>query len=158
MNKTELLQAVLNRQLSWIGAADTRIGLILPVATVMLSVLAALSPDACDWTKLSAIPSAISAILLCSSIVFVAIGSFPRTSGPKGSVIYFGGIASRDSKQYLETINSLSEETLLEDLTNQCHRNAQIAEHKFSWVKKGMIALFLSVVPWVLSVYFLYSN
>jgi len=158
MNKTELLQETLTRQLNWIAAADSRIGLILPLSTVMLSVLAALSPDADSWTIFPAITSAIAAILLFSSIICAAIGSFPRTSGPKGSVVYFGGIVTRDTKQYSAAINDLSEEELQEDLANQCHRNAQIAEHKFSWVKKGMIALFISIIPWVLSVYSLYAN
>ncbi|CAA6677071.1 MULTISPECIES: Pycsar system effector family protein [unclassified Lentimonas] len=158
MNKTELLQEILNRQLNWIAAADSRIGLILPLSTVMLSVLAALSPDADSWTMLSAITSAISAILLFASIICAAIGSFPRTSGPKGSVVYFGGIVTRDNKEYSQAINDLSDEALQEDLANQCHRNAQIAGHKFSWVKRGMIALFASIIPWVFSVYSLYAN
>lgn len=157
MNKTELLKEILNRQLNWIAAADSRISLILPLSTVMLSVLAALSPDASSWSIFPAIVSAISAILLFGSIICAAIGSFPRTSGPKGSVVYFGGIVSRDNKQYLEAINDLSDEALCADLANQCHRNAQIAEHKFSWVKKGMIALFAAIIPWVLSVYSLYA-
>lgn len=157
MTKIELLKEILVRQLNWIAAADSRIGLILPLSTVMLSVLAALLPDASSWSIFPAIVSTVSAILLFGSIICAAIGSFPRTSGPMGSVLYYGGIVTRDNKQYLEAINDLSDEALLTDLANQCHRNAQIAEHKFSWVKKGMIALFASIIPWVLSVYSLYA-
>lgn len=158
MNKPELLKEILNRQLDWIAGADSRLGLILPLSTVMLSVLAALSPDASSWSIFPAIVSAVSAILLFGAIICAAIASFPRTTGPKGSVVYFGGIVTRDNKQYLEAINDLSDEALCADLVNQCHRNAQIAEHKFSWVKRGMVALFAAITPWVLSVYSLYAH
>ncbi len=79
------------------------------------------------------------------------------TSGPKGSLIYFGGISSQNSEQYEQAVMGLSRADYIKDLVKQCHRNAQIAEQKFTWIQRALACLFLSSVPWVLSVYLLYS-
>ncbi len=152
-----VLEKELSRLLAWIQAAETRIGLVLPLSTAMLGVLAVLAPTFSKWTIFPAIMSAFSVLLLVLSVAFSALASFPRTSGPKGSLIYFGGIASMELEQYQEVSKKLDLDEYIDDLIKQCHRNAQIAERKYGWIRRALGCLFISAVPWALSVYLLYS-
>lgn len=152
-----VLEQTLDRLLCWIAAADSRFSTILAIDTAMLGALAALSPAPVEWTVRAAISASLAAILLASSLLFLALSSYPRTSGPRGSMVYFGGIASLEVDQYLRLVREVIPEKYVEDLAAQCHRNAEIAEKKFKWVKRAMGALLLGLVPWAAAIYCLYG-
>lgn len=157
MDKSKFLEDSLTRQLYWIQAADSRAGLILSLSTAMLGVLAMLAPESGCWTVWLAILVFLAALLLLASLVFCAIGSFPRTNGPKGSLIYFGGIEKLNVAMYTKKLGEYDEHRYLDDLISQCHINAQVANIKFSWVKRALACLFIGALPWVLSIYYLYK-
>ncbi len=158
MERTQFLEVNLSRQLEWIRAADTRIALVLPLATTMLGVLAILSPKPTAWPFLAAIASSFAAFFLVMSLTFSAFAAFPRTKGPKGSLIYFDGIISRDVGQYANDVSEIDEATYFQDLASQVHVNAQIAGRKFFWVTRSMACLFISALPWLIGVYELYRG
>ncbi len=114
--------------------------------------------SAASWTIASALCASFAAVLGVASVIFLSFASFPRTEGPKGSLIYFGGIAQRAADQFRQTMLDLTTEAYLEDLAAQCHRNAEIATRKFAWVQRAMICLYLSVVPWALALWLLYNT
>jgi hypothetical protein len=157
VDKIDYFEKNLARQLAWIQAADTRLSLVLPLSTAMLGTLAVLAPAADNWPIGAAIFASFAVILLSLSIVFCACAAFPRTHGPKGSMIFFGGIAQREAEQYQHAAKSLSDEDYVDNLARQCRANAQIAAAKYTWVKRGLASLFLATLPWALSVYFLYA-
>lgn len=157
MDKIDYLEKELSRLLGWIQAADTRITLVLPLTTAMLGVLAVLAPKIGNWTIVSALATFFSAFFLVLSIICLAFASFPRTNGPKGSMIFFSGINSQDINQFKESVSALNENYYIADLVNQCHINAKIAGVKFTWVKRSLINLFVSSLPWFLSVHLLYG-
>ncbi len=148
----------LARLLDWVRAAESRLALVLPLSTAMLGALAVLSPVASKWTVVSGIAASITALLLVLSIVFAACAYFPRTTGPKGSLIYFAGITDRDLEQYENEVKSMIAESYLEDLIRQCHRNAQIAERKYTWVQRSMACMLLAAFPWFCALFTLYSR
>ncbi|MDA3821661.1 MAG: DUF5706 domain-containing protein [Bacteroidales bacterium] len=152
-----VLEGELSRLLGWINTAETKISLVLAISTAMLGALAVLSPVCSGWTVSTAILASFATLCLVLSIVFLAVSSFPRTDGPGGSLIYFGGISSLDLSAYITSMSNLTEDQYINDLICQCHRNAQIAERKFTWVKRAIVCLFLSSGPWALSLYLLYS-
>lgn len=158
MDKKEYLEKELNLLLGWIQAADSRISLVLPLSSAMLAALAALVPTPSELSTCSAITSAFSIFFLVLSIFCSAISCFPRTVGPKGSMIFFSGIHSRGLKKYKSDVNELTEEKFIDDLISQCHINSQIAHIKFIWVKRSLLSLFISSLPWFLSIYLLYGN
>lgn len=157
MLKVDQMENLLNRQLAWIAAADSRLSLVLPLSTAMLGALAVYAPKASMWNLASGIPAAFAIFFLCLSILFCALASFPRTKGTKGSVIFFEGINARSAEQYHSTMISLKESDYLNDLIQQCHINAAIASTKFTWVKRGMSSLFASVIPWAYAIYRFYG-
>lgn len=150
-------ESELDRLLVWVRSAESRLALILPLSTAMLGALAVLAPHASKWTVGGGITAAFAITFLLLSIAFAACASFPRTTGPKGSLIYFGGITTRELPQYETAVRSMTPEAYLNDLINQCHRNAQIAERKYAWVQRSMTCLFLAALPWGLALFILYS-
>lgn len=158
MDTKHYLEQELSLLLDWIKAADSRISLVLPLSSAMLAGLAASAPNASDWSVCSGIFSAFSILFLVLSIAFSAFACFPRTDGPKGSLIFFAGINNRELKQYKLDVMELTEEKLIDDLICQCHVNAQIAQIKFTWVKRSLFCLFFSSIPWFASIYLLYGN
>lgn len=151
-------EAELDRLLGWVRAVESRLALVLPLSTAMLGALAVLMPSVANCTVGGGIASAFALFFLLLSIVFAAFASFPRTTGPKGSLIYFGGIVTRDLPQYMEAVKSASQQTYLEDILAQCYRNAQIADRKYAWVQRSMACLFLAAMPWGLALFIFYSG
>jgi hypothetical protein len=158
MDKIELTSNILDRQLSWIAAADSRATLIVPLSTAMLGALAAVAPRPAEWSVGAGISASFAVVFLFLSLLFCAFTSFPRTDGPKGSLIYFGGIACKDPDSYVEELLSSDAPDLQRDLALQCHINAEIATKKFLWIKRAMGCLLVSIVPWACSVYLIYQG
>ena len=153
-----VLESSLERHLSWAQSAEMRLAWGLPVSTAMLGAIAVLSPKAASWTVPMGITSSFAVTFLLLSILFFALSSFPRTSGPKGSLLYFGGISSKEESQYHNDMTNLTKQEYFEDLVSQCYRNAQVVQKKYSWLQRAFTCLFISSVPWVLSIYLLYSD
>ncbi|MGH7381286.1 MAG: Pycsar system effector family protein [Candidatus Methylomirabilales bacterium] len=152
-----VLEANLSRLLGWIVAAESRLSTVLAIDTAMLGVLAAMTPSPAAWNVAPAIFASLSALLLGASLLFLSFASFPRTSGPGGSLVYFGGIATHEPDQYQRLVSEMTANQYIQDLAHQCHRNAEIADKKFKWIKWAMASLLLSLIPWALSVYLLYT-
>lgn len=152
MQDTTMLEKTLDRLLQWIRAADAKANFILALDTAMLGVLAALATKPLTCPAWYVCPG-LAAFGLLVSMCMLAVAAFPRTTGPPGSLIYFGGIVSHERKTYVAKLRELSPEDYSEDLAQQCYRNAEIAEAKFKWIQRSMIALFSSVLPWLLALY-----
>jgi hypothetical protein len=154
--KADFLNKILDRNLYWIGAADTKATLLFAIMSAMLAVLVALVPCKNQWTFISTICFSISALILLAGIAFIIFASFPRLKGPRNSLVYFGGIASHDENHYIQkVIVGLTDEFLI-DLAKQCHRNAEIAKSKYECIRYANISLFASLVFWLISIAILY--
>ena len=152
------LETNLGRQLHWIAAADTKAAFAFTLNTAMLGLLAAVAPrSTATWTIAPAIFTSFAVALGLASLLFLSFASFPRTLGPKGSLIYCIGVAQRNLEQFKQAVTSLTAEAYIDDLAAQCHRNAEIATRKFTWVQRAILCLYLSVTPWALALFLLYS-
>lgn len=154
--RIRILETTLARLLQWIAAAESRIAVTLGVDTALMGSMVAFAPTPSSWTIAAAAVGVVAMLCISISLLCVGFASFPRTDGPKQSFIFFQGIADRDEAQYLRDAKALTSEMYAEDLARQCHRNAQIALIKFSWVKRAQAWLFGSVLPWIISIYLLY--
>lgn len=153
------LESNLARQLAWIAAADSKMSFVFAAAVAMLGVLAALAPtESHAWTTAAAVFVSFALAFSAASLVSLSAATFPRTKGPKGSMIYCGGIAQRSADQFLTAVKGLSREQYADDLAMQCHRNAEIADRKFAWVRRSLVCLFLAAPAWAFAVYLLYSG
>lgn len=158
IDRVNILEATLARQLGWIAAADTKVSFVFAIDTAMLGVLAAVSPRAGSaWSVAPAICAAFAVVFGLATLLLLCFASFPRTKGPTNSLIYFGGIAQRDADQFRDAVSRLSLESYTTDLAAQCHRNAEIASRKFIWVQRAVVSLYLSVLPWGGAILLLYN-
>lgn len=156
--KLAVMETTLARLLSWIGAADSKTGMVLAIDTAMLGTLAALAPRYSDWTACPAAASATAGALLGMSILMLSLASFPRMEGPRGSLIFFGEIGKAECDVFVRAIHARSADEYLADLATQCHRNAQIACQKYAWVRRALLALYLSLPPWLIAISLLYKR
>lgn len=153
-----IFEACLARHLAWIGAADAKAGFIFAASTAMLGLLAAAAPKYGSWSALGVALAILSVSFLMISLVGVSAAVFPRSSGPKLSVIFFGGVAGRPIDEYRKDLIALDEEAYLEDLIEQCHINAEIASTKYAWVKRSSVALYVALPLWVAAAYILFRD
>lgn len=153
------LEANLSRQLQWISWSDTKSAFIFSVNAAMVGLLAAVAPtDMSLWSTSQAVAASFTVAAAAAAFIFLSLATFPRTEGPKGSLVYCGGIAHREIAQFREEVFAVSRDSYATDLAAQCHRNAIIACEKFKWIQRAMIALYLAVAPWAISVWLLYSG
>ena len=154
-----VLEANLTRHLHWIGAADSKAAFAFTMDTAMLGVLAAVAPQtSAAWSIPPAIAASFAAALLLASLLFVSISAFPRTEGPKGSLIYFGGVSGRDLAKFKGELRALTDDGYLDDLASQCHRNAEIATRKYRWVQRSLLSMYMSVLPWAVALCLLFGR
>ena len=147
---------LLSKQLSWVIAADNKVPPIFAINTAMLGVIAALSKGIENWSISHAIVSVLAALPLVGSIISLALATFPRLHGPKGSNIYFGGIITKNLEAYVSEMKKTKDDDLLEDMYRQVYRNAEIAQAKFTFIKWAMIQTFSSIPFWLISIWKLY--
>jgi len=153
INKISLLEKSLDRNIEWIKSSESRLPVVLSLDTAMLAVLAALFPEKifCE-PVFFIIFYGLATSLLLLSILFSSFSTFPRTKGPKKSLIYFSGILERSADEFKRDIYNLNEEVYINDLISQCYRNAEIANQKYYWIKRSMICLYLSAIPWLFTI------
>ncbi len=159
MDATELEHQIdrqekaLERLLSWIGAVDSKVPLVVGFDMAMLAAIAALAPDKKELLGHGIAWLLLGGICFVVSLVDCALATFPRTAGPTSSLIFFAGIAGRPYPNYLDDVKRRTAEEYFNDLTMQCHRNAEIACQKFQHLKRATAWLFAGVLPWLLAIY-----
>jgi hypothetical protein len=162
VEKNELiavLEKSLNRQLDWVKSADTKAAFSFAMNTAMLGVLAAMAPKhAASWTTLQAVFASFAAFFGFISLASLSVAAYPRTQGPKQSLIFSAGIAQRSTDQFKQAMVVLDEDAYITDLAEQCHRNAEIAITKFSWVQRAVFCMYVAVVPWAVALWLLYNS
>ena len=154
----EVLEKNLARILGWISAADARVAPLFAINTAMLGVVAALLPKPALWEKLPLVTAVLTMICLGASLVCIFLTTIPRTTGPKSSLLFFGGIAQKDAQQYHQAIKEHRDDDYLQDLAYQVHRNAEIANAKFKWIGFAMRWTLVGALPWLFAVFLLYQN
>lgn len=154
--KLDIIDRILSKNIAWIAAADTKATLTFTVISAMLAVVAALIPPTDAWTIWSGIAIAGAVLFQGTSLVNIVLAMFPQLAGPRGSIVFFGGIASHDEQQYVQKIKNSSVEDLVEDFARQCHRNAEIAQLKFGRVRYAVLSGFISLPFWLAATGLLY--
>lgn len=157
MNKSDRLgmaQWILERNIHWIGAAETKCGAIVAIDTAMLGVLASAfsGVERVHRTTPAIFWAILAAALLIAGVYCSAMSLLPRINGPVRSFIFFGRIVEKSEAEYRETFHSASEDDFLTDCMSQIHRNADIACEKYRWVRASMRWSFGALLPWVLAV------
>lgn len=143
---------VLERQLAWITATEVKVGVVVTIQVAMLGGLGA-ALSAASKKSSWAFGSAIACTLIAAIAIFcAAMAAYPRVRGPAKSMLFFGKVAKMGAADYSHLFAAMTDAQFLDDLTEQIHRNAEIACEKHGWVGKAMMFSFLSAIPWLIAV------
>lgn len=152
--RLETAQWVLERNLTWIAAAEVKVGVVVAIDTAMLGALGAAystaAAAACtSWANVCTYGAAAAAIcgLFCA-----AMAVLPRVNGPEKSLVFFGKVAKLTEADYVDQFKKATDAALIDDWAAQIHRNAQIACEKYSWVRASMCWSLGSVLPWLAAI------
>jgi hypothetical protein len=149
-----IAQWVFERNLSWLAAAEVKVGVIVAIDTALLGSLGAAFSSAgvvarTTWAYMWTVSAGVA---IAIGIIYAAMAVLPRVNGPDRSLVFFGRIGTLGQTEYCENFKNASYTQLLEDWTTQIHRNAQIACEKFAWVRASMYWSFISVAPWFVAI------
>lgn len=142
----------LDRLLDWVGRSDTKFSVVLGVDTAMLGFLATSAPG--RQVSVTAIIFALAAAsLLVLSLIYVYRGTYPRTQGPGGSLVYFGSIAEKDSEEFKKKFLAYDLQGHLDDVLEQIHRNSVILNGKFEKLQRAYECMLIAAIPWTIALY-----
>jgi hypothetical protein len=142
----------LARLIDWVGKHDNKAAVVLSLATAMLGLLAAAVPAPAGLTPTKITLAAVTVALLGVCLGSLYLGNYPRTAGPP-SLLYFNSIAGFSPEEYQRSFAARAREEHLHDLLRQGHAISSILRTKFSTLRSAYRALFLAVLPWLLSIY-----
>ena len=156
-SRIAMMEEVLTRQLKVSAIADTKVATLIGINTTMLAVLAALITQPKSITFWVILLAALAAAGLLCGLLFLSLSSVPRTSRASASIIFFGTIAKMERDAYMNVIHTITREEYLDDLARQTHRMAEIAAQKYLWIRRAQSAWYVSIIPWLVTVYLLYG-
>ncbi len=90
-------------------------------------------------------------VALGLSFLLVSASIYPRTKGPKDSLLYFGSVSEMTLENFKRASMSRTEQEFLEDLVGQCHRNSEIVYGKFRALTWAYRLLLLSLPFWAIT-------
>jgi hypothetical protein len=157
-NRVRMMELSIERLLKTNNAADAKVATVVGMNTTMLAVLAAIVTSTTVSSGWLVALAVLSAVGMLAALFCLSLSSFPRTSRPAKSVIFFGAIAGLSTEVYGDRVKSINEEEYIEDLIDQCHRTATIATRKFRWIQRGQMIWYASIIPWLLTVYMVYHR
>jgi hypothetical protein len=142
----------LQRMLEWIGRNDSRSAGTLGVTLAMMGALSASLPPLSRW------PAHLLPVVLVTAAGFAFVlfqllrSQFPRIHAHRPSICFFGTISRMELDEYRRRFTGLDDEGYLEDLLSQCHVNAAILTTKFACLKRSLIALLATALPWAVAI------
>jgi hypothetical protein len=152
---TESAEIILQYQLDWIRAVDSKVPQVYAINLAMLGAVAALTENIQTWPWYQVTIIALTILSCVISIGFIAVAIFPKISGPSESNIFFMGIVQDDEDTFKKSVYDNGEAGHLDDCLNQIYRNASIATEKYQQMKQAFVFMGISFPLWLVSVFLL---
>ena len=143
----ERAEKTLQRMLDWIARHDTRSAAVLGISLAMLGALSSSIPSPSHWTGLYGVMLTPRPWASVSCWPNSCVGSSPRFRATP-SLFFFGTVAGLTLQEYQRQFGALDEDGYLEDLLTQCYTNSRILRSKFRSLKRSIIGLMFTALPW----------
>jgi len=155
IERIEHARWALERNIGWIVQAEVKVAVVISLNIAMVGAMAASYTTTTNKT-----PEATVLTLFFGLVVLVAFFCSvmvvkPRLEGPVSSYIFFGKIVAKDRVMFAEDFAKAGAIEFLRDLTDQLHRNAEIACEKHEWVEKATLWSLCAGAIWVPVIVFL---
>lgn len=145
----ERAEKSLARMIEWIGRHDSRSAGLMGITVAMMGAMSAATPSFAQWTVTFCIVLAVTATGFGIVLFQLMRGQMPRMrKGTKPSLTFFGTVAAMPQAEYRRRFVAMTEAEYLDDVLNQCYVNARILRSKFRCLKRALMALLLTAVPW----------
>lgn len=142
---------LLERQLHWIAAADTKAaGLV--AAYVALAAIAATILDSHAGPPSVKVLFSIAGLASLPGLIYAMLVFYPRTSSDRSSLIYFAEIKTLGWPVFRERLDALTQNAVLEDLASQIEVNARIASAKHGHARNSMNCAVIALLVWLVAV------
>lgn len=121
----------------FVRSSDQKAAFLLVAGTALFGLLYREPPagDCLKWVKL------IALVFTATSVAFSAWVVKPRQRDEKNGLVSWEGIHG-SKRPYRERVRELSNEQLVDELTNHCERLAAILHDKYNWLYRAVL-LFL---------------
>lgn len=145
MNRLDVAERHLDRMNSFHPRIDAKVTAMAAWLSVELAVIA-LNTKLDDLRNTYVwLPFAIYAAASGTSAFFLWKCVFPNTRGGASSLTYFAEIARRDQADFVRDYKAVTEAQLLDDLSGQIWRNAEIVCDKYRAVQWAIRSATLSL-------------
>lgn len=148
MMTLETAERQLDRIQSFFPRIDAKVSALFAIAAGQIAIAAVnLSID--DWRRWwVAVPAAAFILIVGWALLNLYRCAFPHLEGGNQSLVYFNEIAKLRESEYIDRYTAVSQADLLNDITGQIWRNAEIVKCKYGYLKRATIAAMLSLIPW----------
>lgn len=151
MDATTRAGQILDRNLSWVKAADAKVAPVFAVNAGLLGILGVKLPHLEQMSVLALVFWVLATAIVLASLVCLGFVSFPRLDGPKSSLVFFGTAIQREEATFVADLLSLTDDALAADLARQAYRNAQIASSKYKHLKVATVLMFTALPFWIVA-------
>ena len=130
--------------------ADTKINVLLVISGVTTTFILANFQCLCDLNCFSKITLGLFFLTFISFVILSILTISPRTAKHTGNspakTIYFKHVSSRvEVNDFVDDFNKLTPESCVKDILYQVYENSKIAEKKFKFYNKSLVALQIQV-------------
>lgn len=150
----EITKDNLNRILSFFSRVDTLSSVVLALILGMYAIAASNAPSIQKIHIVQVVFIALFIFTSGFSLYQLYKCSFPRLECEEESLIYFQEIAKLTQTEYARKLLNQTSKDYLHDLIKQTWRNAEILKQKFEHIKQSFIYLGISIIPWLILLYF----
>lgn len=135
--------------------ADTKINVLLVISGVTTTFILTIFQSLCDLNCISKIILGLFFLTFISFVILSLQTISPRSAKHSGNsaskTIYFKHISSRvEVKDFIDDYNKLTLETCLTDILYQVYENSKIADKKFLFYGRSLIALQIQTLLFIL--------
>ncbi len=127
---------------------DTKVGIFLASNAIIISIIAGLDP-----TEYNSFPRIfiISAVVCAGFSSLTLILSILPKASPSNTVIFHTGILKNSKEKYISDVTKISNDDLYKQYADSVYEIAKIQERRHSYMKLGLILLFVALSLIILS-------
>lgn len=138
----------LAQMIDWIGRHDSRSAGLMGITVAMMGALSAATPAVKQWSGIFVFALILTVVGFAVVLYQLMRGQIPRIRNGKPSLSFFGTVAGMPQEEFRSRFITMTEEEYLDDVLNQCYVNARILRSKFRCLKRGLVALLVTAIPW----------
>ena len=149
-HRLEVAERQLGLVMGFFPRIDSKVSALFAIASAEIAVaILNVGPDDLKaW--LITVPLVAFLLVIGLTIFNLYRCAYPHLDGGRQSLVYFAEIAKLDQANYIAAYRGLNVSDLTDDLCSQVHRNSEILDKKYGYLRTATKAVMWSLLPWTL--------